>query len=69
MCRCWCSSGAVQAALGDTRAGSRYIVSGVCADRGGCARFGCHRPSLDVTSGVRAAGGVLMVEPMGAISR
>ncbi len=48
---------------------NRYIVSGVCAGRGACARFGCHRLSLDVTSGVRAVGGVLMVELMGAICR
>jgi hypothetical protein len=49
--------------------GSRYIVSGVCAARGGCARFGCHRLSLDVTGGVRTEGGVLVVELMGAIYR
>jgi len=48
---------------------SRCIVSGVCAARGGCARFRCHLLSPDVTSGVRAAGGVLMAEPMGAICR
>jgi hypothetical protein len=39
---------------------NRYFVSGVCVARDGCARFGSHLLSPDVTSGVPAAAGVLI---------
>jgi hypothetical protein len=64
---CWCASGAVQGALSDVRAGADASFPGFALLEVGCASFGCHLLSPDVTSGVRAAAGLLMVEPMGAI--
>lgn len=62
------SSGVVWATLSDVRA-SADMSSSACAARGRCARFGSHLLSPHVTSGGPAAGGVLMVKPIGAIGR
>jgi hypothetical protein len=57
-----------RAALSDVPVPTDTSFPGLCSSRW-CARFGSHLLSPHVTSGVPAAAGVLMVEPIGAICR